>query len=263
MAAPILALASAAAGSALARTLWLQGHPVAAMAFVDKTITDNAISDHPVTLLVALMYAVSVQIWNGDLDDAAEQIRRFMANARTYDLKSHVVLGRCFEGQLAISRGHYEHGVGLLQKNLLDLHALHYQLLTTSFRISLVQAFAEVGRFADGMSVLEEAMKAVETNGDLCYLPEILRLKADLLLSLPKPEDELAEACLAESLTLSRRQGALAWELRTSIDLARRLAAQGMPERAVALLKPVLDRFAEGSSTADLKFAKTLLSGWD
>jgi len=84
--------------------------------------------------------------------------------------------------------------------------------------------------------------------------------KANVLLALPEPMEDLAEDCLTKSLTLSRSQGALALELRGSIDLARRLAAEGQPERAKALLRPVFGRFAESSGTSDLRIAESLLA---
>jgi tetratricopeptide (TPR) repeat protein len=260
MAAPILVLATSAAASALARTLWLQGHPAASMEYVDRTIGDAASTDHPVTQLVALMYAVSVLIWNGDFDRADEQIRRFGAIARSYDLKSHVLLGRCFEGQLAIGRGDHAQGIELLRTCLNDLRGLRYELLTTSFNISLVQAFTAVGRFTEGISLIDETIGCVEKNGDFCYMPELLRVKANLLLCLPRPVEDPAEACLADSLAWSRRQGALAWELRTSIDLAAWRASRDRLADARAVLRPVFARFAEGFEMADLREAERLLA---
>jgi predicted ATPase/DNA-binding winged helix-turn-helix (wHTH) protein len=263
MGAPILALAVSAAPSALARTLWLQGQPAAALEYVNQTIADAAGADHPVTLLVALIYAVSVLIWNGDLDDAGEHIARFIANAETYDLASHVLLGRCFQGQLAISRGDTERGIEVLWTCLHDLRGLRYELMTTSFNLSLAQAFIAIDRFDEGLSLIDATIQSVETNGDFCYMPELLRVKANLLLHLPQPQDDSAEDCLQESLTVSRRQGALAWELRTSIDLAKCLAAKGEPGRARALLQPVFDRFADSADSADLRTAEGLLATWD
>jgi predicted ATPase/DNA-binding winged helix-turn-helix (wHTH) protein len=263
MAAPILVLGWSAAASAMARTLWLSGDPGAAMAHVSQTLKDTANAEHPVTLLVALMYAISVLIWHGDFDRAEQHIGRFIENARSYDLKSHIVLGRCFEGQLAIGRGDAERGSDVLQACLHELHGLRYELLTTLFNISLVQAFTTLGRLDEGIALIDSTQGLVETNGDLCYMPELLRVKAKLLLRLPQPDEHLAESCLIDSLAWSRRQGALAWELRTSIDLAERLAAQGAPKRAKALLKPVFDQFAEGADTADLRTARTLLAAWD
>src|SRR5258708_3632663 len=44
----------------------------------------------------------------------------------------------------------------------------------------------------------------------------------------------------------------------TAVDLAKLLAAQGRSENARAFLQPVLEQFAEGSDTADLKAAQRL-----
>jgi hypothetical protein len=163
---------------------------------------------------------------------------------------------------LAICRGDTESGIELLSTSLRDLRALRYELLTTSFNISLVEGFTAIGRWTEGMSLINAAIRLVETNGDSCYMPELLRVKASLLLRLPGPLDDAADSCLNESISLSRRQGALAWELRSSIDMARRVAPQGGPERATALLHPVVDKFATGASTADLRTARNLLATW-
>ncbi len=262
MAAPILALAWSAAPSALARTLWLQGHPAAALDCVRRTIAAVASARHPVTLLVALMHAVAVHIWNGDLDDADAQIAGFVASAEAHDLAAHILLGRCFQGQSAISRGDSERGIALLQAALHALRARRYELFTTSFNISLAQGLMATGRHDEGVALIEATIQAVAANGDTCYMPELLRVKANLLTGLPGAPDDLAQACYAHSLALSRRQGALAWELRTSIDLARHAAAEANPERAKTLLQPVVERFADGAGTADLMTARSLLAAW-
>ncbi len=262
LAAPILVLASSAAADALARTLWLQGHPTAALEYVNRTLGSPASADHPVTILVALMYAISVLIWNGDLDEAGKHIVRFIATAGSYALKSHVVLGRCFEGQLSINRGDTERGIELLRTSLQELRALRYELFTTAFSLSLIEGCLALGRLTEGMALVEAAIGGVETNGDFCYMPELLRVKAQFLRRLPQAPEAAAAACLADALALSRRQGALAWELRASIDLARQLAAEGRPEQARALLHPVFAQFADGADTADLRTAKSLLEGW-
>jgi hypothetical protein len=48
--------------------------------------------------------------------------------------------------------------------------------------------------------------------------------------------------------------------LRTATDLATLFASQGRSESGRALLQPVLEQFAEGSDTADLKAAARLLA---
>jgi hypothetical protein len=58
---------------------------------------------------------------------------------------------------------------------------------------------------------------------------------------------------------LSRRQGAKAWELRTTIDLAGQLIVRGQHDSARALLRPIFEQSEEGLDTADLKLAASLL----
>jgi predicted ATPase len=164
---------------------------------------------------------------------------------------------------LAICRGDAKGGVESLKAGLVELHAAHYELLTTPFNISLAQGLAATGQFAEGLALIDGTIRLVETNGDLAYKPELLRVKGGMLLSMPHPSSNDTETCFRQSLELSRYQGARAWELRTAVDLAALLAAQGRSDSARALLRPVFEKFAEGEATTDLKAAERLLATLD
>ena len=58
---------------------------------------------------------------------------------------------------------------------------------------------------------------------------------------------------------IARAQSALAWELRSSMALARMLSEDGQRDQARDTLALVYDRFTEGFETADLKLARALL----
>jgi predicted ATPase len=58
---------------------------------------------------------------------------------------------------------------------------------------------------------------------------------------------------------MAREQGALFWELRIALSLARLLRGQSRSADAMGILQPVYDRFTEGFATADLQQAKNLL----
>ena len=62
------------ASIALARTLWLQGHPAQAVERARQTIRDAERMDHPASLAVVLAWAASVFLWTGDLRSAEEHI---------------------------------------------------------------------------------------------------------------------------------------------------------------------------------------------
>jgi predicted ATPase len=114
-----------------------------------------------------------------------------------------------------------------------------------------------IGQIDEAISLIDESVVQVETNGNLLYIPELLRVKGTILLLLPEPNRNNAEACFLQALELSRNQGARAWELRAAIDLARLREAI---DEAHELLRPVFEHFVEGLGTTDLKAADGLLA---
>ena len=74
-----------------------------------------------------------------------------------------------------------------------------------------------------------------------------------------KADPTVAEDHFRRSLDLARRQGALSWELRTAMNLARSQRDQGRIGEARDLLASVHGRFTEAFATADLQAAKRLL----
>ena len=88
--------------------------------------------------------------------------------------------------------------------------------------------------------------------------PELWRLRGELQAAHGEPPDAV-ESSFERALETARAQGALAFELRAAIALARRLAAQGRTAAARTTLAPRYQAFAEGLDTADLRAARSLL----
>jgi predicted ATPase/DNA-binding winged helix-turn-helix (wHTH) protein len=247
------------AGIFLARTLWLQGHPDQAAERAHQAIKEAASIDHPVTLSIVLIRAIYLFLWIGDLATAEELLDWFIAHAKSHSLGPYLAVGVGYKGLLAVRRGDARGGVESLQGALAELHSARYELLTAIFNISLVQGLAAMGRFAEAIALIDEAIRLVEANGELSHMAELLRVKGNVLLSMGGPSDE-AEMCFVQSLELSRRQGARAWELRTATDLAAFWASHGRSADARGLLLPVFEQFTEGPDTADLQAAERLLT---
>jgi predicted ATPase/DNA-binding winged helix-turn-helix (wHTH) protein len=248
------------ASGTLARNLWLQGHPAEAVELARQTVQDAARMGRPLTLSIALNCAVTVFLWRGDLQSAEEHTDWLISHAESHSLTPFLAVGRGFRGELAIRRRDAIGGVENLQSCLKELNAARYKLLATSFSISLVEGLVATGRLAQGIALIDERIGLDQADQALSYMPELLRVKGGLLLSMPRPGVEDAEKCFMRSLELSRRQGARAWELRTAVDLATLLADQGRRENGRALLRPVFEQFMEGWDTADLKAAERVLS---
>ena len=111
------------------------------------------------------------------------------------------------------------------------------------------------------VAIEDEAERRIDEKGYTCFLPEILRLKGSLLLTMPERSSvEEAERFFVRSLELSRSQGARAWELRAATDLAGYWARQGRAENARELLLSVFEHFTENLDAPDIKAAQAVLA---
>lgn len=247
-------------GGILARNLWLQGHPEQAAALARRTIEDAIERDHSLTLCIALLCGIAVSLWSGDLVTAHERVERLIARAESYSLAPYVFVARGFEGAVAIQRGNQQEGVGIVGRCLEKLHTATYEAYATPLEISFVEGLSAIGRWDDAINQIERTIVRVETNGNLCYMPEALRVRGNVFLAMPHHRADDAEDSFAQSLALSRDQGARAWELRTAIDLAALWDSKGRAADARALLQTVYERFDEGLTSPDLKVAEVLLA---
>jgi predicted ATPase/DNA-binding winged helix-turn-helix (wHTH) protein len=247
-------------GIGLARNLWLQGHPAQATERVRQTIKDAERKNHPASLGLALSWAPGIFLWIGDLQVAQEHVDWLMSHAESHSLGPYLAVARAYRGALAIERDDPRGGVENLQDCLRQLHAMRYEMLNTGFKLCLVQGLMMIGQLGEALRLIDETTVLIEENGDLLHLPEALRVKGRVLLSMPQPRPHDAERCFLQSLDWSRQQGARSWELRTAVDLASLRVAQGEHERAQAVLKPIFETFVEGLETADLKGAEHLLA---
>jgi predicted ATPase len=111
--------------------------------------------------------------------------------------------------------------------------------------------------FEEALFTINGAIARATNSGVELDLSELLRIKSQILAA--RHDRESAMNCLTEALVVARTQSALAWELRSTMVLARLLCEDGQRDQARHTLALVYDRFTEGFETADLKLARALL----
>ena len=168
------------AGGILARNLWMQGHPAQAAARARQTIRESEEMDHSLTLCIALLGGIAVSLWSGDLSGAEAHIERLISHAESHALSPYVFVGQGFGGEVAIRRGDANGGVDTLRRCLEKLHAATYEVFTTALEISLAQGLAALGQFDESITGIDKTIEHVNANGDFCYMPELLRVRASL-----------------------------------------------------------------------------------
>jgi predicted ATPase/DNA-binding winged helix-turn-helix (wHTH) protein len=245
---------------ALARTHWLQGYPAQALELARQAVEASEAMGHPAALALVLAGAASIFLWAGDLDNAQYHTDLSLSQAEANALGPLVAIGHGRKARLAILRGDTKAGVRDLQATLELLHAIRHEVLSTEFNIALAEGLAAIGRSDESKALIDGSIRQAEVSGEMFYMPELLRVKGGILQSMREADIREVEICFKESLELSRRQGARAWELRTARDLAKFLADHGQIENARTLLQSVYAGFSEGFETADLKAAEDLLA---
>jgi predicted ATPase len=136
--------------------------------------------------------------------------------------------------------------------------AFHHHL--SLLLAELAAGLGGAGQIAEGLVVVDRALARAEETEAGWYLAELLRIKGEiLLLGRGSTAVAAAEKCFHQALDVARRQGALSWELRAAMSLARCWRQQQRPSEARTALAAVYQRFTEGFETADLIAAKALL----
>jgi predicted ATPase len=196
-------------------------------------------------------------LWTGDLPRAGDLIEQLIAYAGRYSLEPYRATGIAVKGELSISRDEPEAGLDLLRSALQTLHAQQYNVLLPGFIAASAEGQRKTGQFEEALFTIDGAIARATNTGLEFNLSELLRIKSQILAA--QHDRESAMTCLTEALAVARAQSALAWELRSTMALARLLSEDGQRDQARQALALVYDRFTEGFETADLKLAHALL----
>jgi predicted ATPase len=191
---------------------------------------------------------------------AGDFIEQLIAYAGRYSLEPYRAGGIALKGELAIAYEEPEAGLDLLQSALEPLRAQQYNVLITDFIGALAEGLCKTGQFEEALFTINGGIARAKNSGAESNLSELLRIKSQILAA--QYDRESALNCLTEALTLAREQSALAWELRSTMVLARLLCESGQRDQARHTLALVYDRFTEGFETADLRLARALLEDW-
>lgn len=224
----------------------------------EQTLAEASRLEHPVTHCIALIWTLSVHLWNGDGEATQAKLETFAQVAEVNAFGPYIAATAGFRGKLAVQQGRAGEALGWIEESLARLHAARYELLTTTFEIALTYGLVLNGRYAEALEVVSSTIQRCHGCGELYAMPELLRIRAMVRQAMGAAAEEI-EALLHESLAWSGRQGARGCELRTAAELAQLLVEQGRRGEALAVLTPVRSAVSEGFDRADVRAADQLL----
>jgi predicted ATPase len=245
----------------LARALCLTGCLDQAVAHAQESLDDGRSQDLSYAQAEVLRLAVCpVALLIGDLAEAELGVAMYREVAENINAANQLRVADCFEGELLIMRREFASGVATLRAAMNTLEPAGWTISFPEYLGAVTQGLAGLGRLDEALATLEQAFAWAERSGERWYLAELLRIKGELLLQQEHHDGvAAAEDTFKRALELAREQGALLWELRTALSLARHCQKSGRSGEAQGLLEPVYARFSEGLATPDLRAARELL----
>jgi hypothetical protein len=228
----------------LARILWLEGCADQARALAAEAV-ELAVADSPNAICDALGHAaVPIALWSGDWVAADRLSAMLLEQTQRFSLTRWHFAALCFRAVWALDRpgGRAESLLGEELARAAPLPGLQRDLMATLSPRWLDQATIMRGR---------------QQLGGWCGA-ELLRV-ACLQIADNQPEAAGVEADLRRSMAIAREQGAISWELRSAMSLARLWQARDRRLDALQLLSPIYERFTEGLGTRDVLAASELL----
>jgi predicted ATPase/DNA-binding winged helix-turn-helix (wHTH) protein len=225
----------------------------------------HRIGDHPLQLCQILNQGICrIATMTGDFATADREIARIIEVATGLNAHLWETVGRFLKGKLLVERGEFTQGLLVLRDAFETCGRTGWHISYEEFKGALALGLAGTGRLDEALLVVDDAMAAdrEDADGHGWYAPELLRIKGEVLLRQAADRSALAaEDCFNQGAQMAREQGALFWELRVALSVARLRVSQGRHREARAPLASVYDRFTEGFATADLQAARTLLEG--
>lgn len=241
-------------------SLWSLGLVDQAFQSGRDAITEARSVNHPVSLCIALAAPSSILLVKmGYLDQAESCIDELLDHSAKHSLTPYNAFGLCSKGGLRAARGDLTEAERLLRLGLQRSREVAYLLFDAFFQGELAEVLASAGRIDEGMVEIDAALRYAERSESLWSMPELLRIKGELLARRAGDAVCAAEEWFIRARDMAHRQEALSWELRAVMSLARFWRDRGRTAEARKVLNDVHQSFTEGFDTADPQAAKRLL----
>ena len=253
----------AMARAMLVRALWLQGFTEKALYESEASLDELRGTDHQLSVCRVLYYGLCrIAPMTRDFATADRGIARLSEVASRLDAPFWKTAGRFLEGKLMIERREVARGAAVVRDAFDTCRQTGWRMSYHEFKGALAVALAGLGQLEEALDTVNEAVASAgqREDGQVWYLPELLRIKGEVLLQQAADRSaSAAEDCFKQAGEMAREQGALFWELRVALSPARLRVTQGRHSAARQILAPVYDRFTEGFGTVDLHAARAVL----
>lgn len=251
-----------------ALVLWMLGYPDRAEASAIQAVQEAQESNNKqvetfawmqlhIVVLFRREFARALEIADRAVSSATEKHLEWFRTAISWSREACKTLGRA-EGSIDRTRDAFD-----------AYFALEAKIYQQTLRTVLAECYGVVGQIEAGISMVEQAISAMQETHDRMSEPETWRVKASLLLQRAASQDistdraqalrEEGEMCLRTAISTAQSQASKSWELRAAVDLGHLLKNSRREAEAATIVRAAYSCFTEGFDTPDQARARALL----
>lgn len=248
--------------------LWMLGYPDQALAMARQGLTLALATGLPFVHANALNWLGITCVMRRETESAANAAAAEIDIGEAHGFRFWHTQGHLIQGWVRTLNSGNVRDLDAMEQAIRERQAL--APIGISGIVCLhAEACLAAGEIYHGLAVVDEGLERAMSGEERAWLPELLRLKGDLLGR--HATDATADAgaspreareCLINAIEAAQTMSARSWELRAALSLARLTAAAPAASEtsaALARLAACYERFTEGWRTSDLAEAAALL----
>jgi class 3 adenylate cyclase/tetratricopeptide (TPR) repeat protein len=239
---------------ALALTLWATGKPDQAVVAGEEAVV--LAQDHAFSAMSARLALAFVHRERGDFEATERVAEALITLARERDLSANIDWASILVSWAQGRRGNAEAAIAEISE-IVDRLGMR----DPGYTAMLAELLLAQGRSAEALALVDDLLAVVEEKDHRQYEADLHRLRGELLLARASGEADRAEAdeAMGRAASVAVAQGAVSFELRARISLARLHAGTDRADEAIRELRDTYGKFDEGFTTADLVEAVALI----
>jgi len=249
----------AAARAHLMLVEWTLGDFAAAEATERNAVALAEELTHPFSVSYLLAFAAWLQHVRGDFEACHRLATRGIEVSRARALTVFLAFSEILHGSALLNLGQHDDGLDRLEAGMSRFRATASELILPFWSAIRAQAYAAVGRAAEGLEAVNEALAVVQRTGERHAEAELHRIRGELL-SMTGGTDDAIEAAFRQALDTAVAQDARGWALRAATSQYRHLSAQGRVGEARSILAAARDQLRDSGDEPDIQKADLLLA---
>jgi tetratricopeptide (TPR) repeat protein len=249
----------AAARAHLMLVEWTLGDFAAAQATGRSAVALAEELTHPFSVSYLLAFAAWLQHVRGDTEACRQLATQCIEVSRAKALTVFLAFSEILHGSALVNLGQHEDGLDRLEAGMSRFSATASELILPFWSGLRAQAYAAVGRAAEGLVAVNEALAMVQRTGERHGEAELHRIRGELL-SMTGSGDDAIEEEFRQALDTAAGQDARGWALRAAASQYRHLSAQGRADEARSILAAARDRLMDSADEPDIRTADLLLA---